>query len=394
MVLSAAFDESLVKSPRAANIRSHLGITRAAYFQALTLPNPSLFYLRDTAQLARQIGAVVPVEPPWKVAFRVLLARTQVKQTDLEIQRNLWLLRNTVRRAYLDAVIAAETTQTFEELHSITADLLLIAQKRFQAEDVAALDVNRAELAAFQAEADLKQARKKVEQTKQRLSVLMGRDYRTELEVQRVPAFRLKVEANELLPNLSQEFPSLDFLINEALKSRFDLRIAQQSILVNEARLRSTRANILPNPQFDAGYSYSGNPPEGPATRGYFLAVTQPIPIFDFQQGEQARLRAQRVQLKRELEATRNVITEEVVSAYQLLMSARERVGYFQDKILPVSEKVARLSRRAYEVGQNDITSTLAAQQSYIQVKASYLETVRSYQMALTDLEQAVGHPF
>ncbi len=84
---------------------------------------------------------------------------------------------------------------------------------------------------------------------------------------------------------------------------------------------------------------------------------------------------------------------EEVITAYQQLSLARERVGYFQTKILPKSDQVAKMARRGYEVGQNDITSTLAAQQTNVQTKLAYLDSVRTYQQALTDLEQAVGHP-
>ena len=391
--LSAVFNESLVNSPRAATIRAQLGITRAAYAQALVLPNPSLFFLEDTAQKARQIGASVPIEAPWKLAFRVLGAKAQIKQTDFEIQRNLWQLRTTVRRAYLDVVMATETSKSYDELNTLATELLTVAQKRFAADDVAALDVNRSELALFQAEAEVRQSNRKVAQAKQRLSVLMGRDYRDVIEVPRLPPFKLNAETHELLPNLNEQVPSMDTLISDALKTRLDIKIIQQSIAVNRVNKRIAIANILPNLQLNAGSSYSGNPPDGPATRGYFVGFTQELPIFNFQQGEQARLHAQNIQLNRELESTKNQVTEEVVSAYQQLAAARERVGYYQDKILNSSENVARLARRGYEVGQADITSTLAAQQANVQIKTAYLEAVRNYQQALTELEQAIGHP-
>jgi len=391
--LSAVFDESLINSPRAANMRAQLGISKAAYAQALTLPNPSFFFLNDTAQLARQVGASIPIEPPWKLAFRLLLAKSQVKQADFEIQRNLWQLRSTVRRAYLDVVMATESRETYDELYSLSSGLVTVAQKRFAADDVAAFDVNRAELATYQAEADLKQSTKKLDQTKQKLSVIMGRDYKNTIEVPRLPSFQLRAEVNELLPDFSKEIPSLDTLIADALKNRLDLKVVRQALAVNEASMRTAIGNILPNPQINVGSSYSGNPPEGPATRGYFIGVTQEIPVLNFQQGERARLRAQNIQIKRELESTRNLATEEVISAYQQLAAARQRVAYFQEKILPTSEKVARMARRGYEVGQTDLTATLAAQQANVQTKAAYLEAVRNYQQSLTDLEQAIGHP-
>jgi outer membrane protein TolC len=391
--LSAVFNESLLNSPRAANIRAQLGISRAAYAQAVTLPNPSFFFLNDTAQLARQFGAVLPLEPPWKLAFRLLLAKAEVKQADFEIQRNLWQLRSTVRRAYLDVVMAAESRETYDELYKLSSDLLTAAQKRFAADDVAEFDVNRAELATYQAEADLQLSEKRLQQAKQRLSVLMGRNYQDTVQVQKLPQFQLRVEVNELLPDFTKEIPRLDDLISDALRSRLDLRIVRQRLAVNDASMRSAIGNIVPNTQLNVGSSYSGNPPDGPATRGYFIGVTQEIPVLNFQQGERAKLRAQNIQIKIELESTRNVVTEEVVSAYQQLAAARQRVAYFQQKILSKSGRVAGMARRGYEVGQNDITSTLAAQQTNVQTKAAYLEAVRSYQQSLTDLEQAIGHP-
>lgn len=391
--LTVAFDETLINSPRAATLRAQLGISRAAYAQALTLPNPSFFFLNDTAQKARQVGASIPIESPWKLAFRLLLAKSQIKLTDIEIQRNLWQLRSSVRRAYLDVVMAKETCATLEELQTLSATLVSISRRRFTASDVAAYDVERSSLANMQAEADYKQSLKRLEQARQKLTVMMGRDYHQAVDVQRLPVFKLSAETNELLPDFTKDLPSLDELVNDALKNRLDLKAAEQRIAVNKSSMRSAKANILPNSQFNIGNSYSGNPPDGPATRGYFIGVTQEIPIFNFQQGDIARFRAISIQLNRELEASKNIATEEVISAYQQLAAARERVGLFQNQIIPASEKVAKMARRGYEVGQNDITSTLAAQQANVQTKVSYLEAVRNYQQALTDLEQAIGHP-
>jgi cobalt-zinc-cadmium efflux system outer membrane protein len=391
--LSGAFDESLLNSPRAANLRAQLGISRAAYAQALTLPNPSFFFLEDTAQRARQIGSSIPIEGPWKLAFRLLLAKSQVKLADLEIQNNLWQLRATVRRAYLDVVMAKETCETLEELKILSAELMTTARKRFEADDVAGYDVERANLAGLQAEADYRQSLRRMDQARQRLTVIMGRDYKKAVDVQHLPTFQLRAVNTELLPDFSKELPTLDSLIADGLKSRIDLKAVEQRIAVNRASMRNTKGNIVPNTQLNVGSSYSGNPPEGPPTKGIFVGVTQEVPVFNFQQGEIARLRATYIQYRREVAATKNVITEEIISAYQQLAAARERVQLYQSKILPTSEKVAQMARRGYEVGQNDITATVNAQQANVQTKVSYLETVKSYQQSLTDLEQAIGHP-
>lgn len=394
MSLTAVFDETLISSPRAANLRAQLGISQAAYAQALTFANPSFFFLEDTAQKAKQVGASVPLEGPWKLAFRLLFAKSQVKLADIEIQKNLWQLRANVRRAYLDVVMAKETCETLQELQQLSNELLIVAQKRFDAEDVARYDVERASLASMQADADLKQSLKKLDQTQERLTVILGRDYRKVVEVQHLPhAYQLRIEENELLPNFTKPLPTLETVVNDGLKNRLDLKVVEQRLATNRAGFRSTLASILPNTQLNVGSSYSGNPPEGPATRGYFIGVTQELPLLNFQQGELARLKAMKLQLSRELKATQNTVTEEVIVAYQQLAAARERVELYQKNILPTSDRVARMARIGYEAGQNDMTSTLAAQQANIQTKVSYLDSVISYQQSLTDLEQAIGHP-
>lgn len=391
--LTGAFDESLLNSPRAAHLRAALGISKAAYAQALTLPNPSFFFLEDTAQRARQIGASVPIEGPWKLAFRLLLAKQQVALADLEIQNNLWQLRATVRRAYLDVVMAKEAVESLDDLMQISQQLVVTAKKRFEADDVAAYDVERAGLASLQAEADYRQSLKRLELSRQRLTVIMGKDYKKPVDVSKLPTFQLRAVNTELLPDFSKELPSLDSLIQDGLKNRIDLKAVEQRMVVNKANMRTTVGNIIPNTQLNIGSSYSGNPPEGPPTKGIFVGVTQEVPVFNVQQGEIARLRATYTQFKRESASMKNVISEEVIAAYQQLSAARERVQLFQSRILPTSERVANMARRGYEFGQSDMTSTLSAQQANIQTKVNYLDAVRTYQQSLTDLEQAIGHP-
>ena len=224
----------------------------------------------------------------------------------------------------------------------------------------------------------------------------MGRSYNTQLEVQHLPAYQLKVESNELLPDFTSPAPVTETLLNEALKARLDLKVISQALAVNETSLRNIKANTIPNIQLNAGYSYSGNPPVGltnQATQGYFLGITQEVPLFNFSKETGPKTRQ-----SQSVEATtgirrKNIVTEEVISAYQQMMAAREHIGYFHESILATSATVAKMARRGYEMGQTDITTTLAAQQANFQTQIAYLDAVRSYQLSMTALEQAVGEP-
>lgn len=392
--LNQALNETFLRSPRAASVRQQLGIAKAAIPQALTFPNPSfLVYNGYKAEQTYQIGASVPIEAPWKVFFRIATAKNQIKQADLEIMRALWQLRGTVRRAYLEVVIAEEMAATLTELADLTRQLQVAAQKRANAGDVARLDVLKAQLATAQAEVERDQGMRQITLSKRRLNVVVGRDHAAELEVPRLPSFQLRVTKTELLPNLEQPLPDLSNLIATAHQKRLDVRLISQQIKTNEAALRSTYAKIMPDTQLNVGHSITGNPPDGPKLHGYFVGITQPLPLFDFQQGDIARYRATIRQLKLELQSQQNIVSEEVAVAFERVQIARERIRAYQDHLLAQSEEVARLARRSYEFGQSDISAALLAQQQNVQVRNQYLEAVRTYQQAITDLEQSVGQP-
>lgn len=393
--LVAAFDESLTKHPRVASVRAQLGIAKALYAQALTLPNPSiLVYQGMRAEQTYQRGVSIPIEPPWKIVTRIISAKQQIKQSDLQIMNSLWLLRLDVRRAFMEVVVAQETAQTLADLKSVSSKLLNVAQKRFQAGDVPELDVLKARLATTQAELDHNQGLRRVIQAKQQLNVMLGRNFEEGINVQRLPILKAKVETNDLLPDFNKPIPPVIDYVKQALQDRLDLKVIEQQIKANQAGRNNSIGNIIPNFQMNVGNSATGNPPSGPKIKnGYFIGISQEVPITNWQQGDIANFNATIKQLKLELVSQKNVITGQVAAAYQKLVAARERIKAYREHVLDDSNEVVRLARRSYEVGQSDITSTLAAQHDNITIQSQYLDAVQAYQQAFADLEQAVGKP-
>jgi cobalt-zinc-cadmium efflux system outer membrane protein len=150
---------------------------------------------------------------------------------------------------------------------------------------------------------------------------------------------------------------------------------------------------MIPNPSLAFGKSVQGNVPTGPKLTAVFFTLNAPLPTVNFNQGPIYQYKATGRQLKYQTAAQRNQIGTDVASAYQNLLAQREKLRTYQEHVLAESFEVARLARRSYEVGQSDITATLAAQQANVQVRSAYLDAVQSYQLAFTDLEQACGTP-
>lgn len=394
LLINQAMNQGLLRSPRMAAVRANLDITRSAYVAATQMPNPVL--VRDEGYIAEQttrFGVQTVYEPPWKIAFRLLTAKRQMRAAKLEILNTLWLFRNDLRRIYTETVVAQESYQTLSDLAALSARLLDVSQKRFQAGDVPELDVLKARLATSQAEIDREWGLRRVNRAKQQLNIVMGSNMDTAVTVPRLPTFQLRAEKSDLLPDFDRPVPPLQDLLQMALANRLELKLIRQQIQVAKAQQYHAIGNIIPNPVVATGKSITGNPPVGPKLNGFFVTLNFEMPVLSFQQGELARLSATIRQYYRQYQAQENQVTGEVAGAYNNLVAARERIRVYQDHVLADSLEVARLAQRSYEVGQSDITSTLAAQQANVQVRSQYLDAVNAYQQAFTDLEQAVGEP-
>lgn len=397
----SSLDEALVKSPRAAALRAFLPITKAMFARATEQPSPEFFYDEGVrAEENRRLGAVFNWEPPWKLVFRLLVAKQSVSARKLELMAQLWMLRADVRRAYTEVVVAQETLETLTSLYDLAHRLRVVSEKRFAAGDVPELDLLKARLAESRYDVEKRVGLRRVIRAKQQLNIIMGRAPEQPLSIPRLPPFLKTKEMkgaaqvrNPLLPDFSKPIPTLQTFIEKAVVNRFELKTINQNLVLNKANTRRAIGDIAPTPQFWIGQSAAGNPPIGPKLNAYYVGVSVPTQITSFNQGDIAEYRAQKRQLKYEYGAQKNVITAEVSSAYNNVLAARQWLKVYEDHVLADSYEVARLARRSYEVGQSDITSTLQAQQNNVQIRSLYLEAITLYQKAFTELEMACGAP-
>lgn len=393
LTMHDSMNETLLRSPRATAIRAYLRVAKSSLFKASEMPNPELWIENGyRAEQTYRLGVALEFEYPWKLITRLLAAKQTVDQMDLNIINQLWQLRGEVRRTYTELVVAQETAEQLIELAELARRLQDVADKRFQAGDVPELDVLKARLATSQAEIEREQGLRRVVEAAQQLNVIMGREPDAPLDVTRLPTFKLKAVKIDLLPDFEKPLPPLKEYIAIAFKSRPDLRLLRQEIKTNKAHFNASVASIIPNTFMNFGNSITGNPPTGPKIKkGYYVEVGAVLPLLNFQQGDLTRFAAVVRQRKMQVKSLENVIESQVARAYQRLLIAREKIRVYQEHVLADSSEVARLARRAYQVGQSDITDTLAAQRANIQVRDEYLRAVLEYGVAFTDLEQAIG---
>lgn len=385
-------NEGLSNSPRLEQARSQIPVAKAALKQATVFPNPG-FMTDLQVQFTYKYGATIQFEAPWLILFRLMAARKQVEQADLELSRVLWNFRGQTRRLYAELIMASELAATQDELVALTKKLYTNAQQRFESGDVPKLDVHRARLAVIQAELDAEQAHILVDRSREQLNILIGRSADGQMSLPSLLHEQSKGDASGLLPNLSREMPSRLKLVQEAYQSRFELKVAQQAADVARAQLKVARADNFPRGLVNTGLMVEDRINGTLNRKVPYVQAQVFLPIFDRQQGRIARAKADITQWNKTEIGQRNIIESEVALAYRRVEMARAKIRRYLQEAIPASEQLIASADLGYKFGNTDINAVLDVQQRNILLRTQYLQSVLEYQLALNDLEQAVGHP-
>lgn len=387
-----ALNEGLAKGPRLEVSRSQIPLAKAAIQQAKVYPNPGV-HTDIQVQFTYKYGATIQFEAPWLILFRLMAARKQVEQADLELSRILWNFRGQVRRLYAELIMAKELAVTQDELVELTQRLHSYAIQRFEKGSVPRLDVHRAKLAVIQAELDAEQAHILIERSREQLNILIGRAADTAINLPPLlyePTFE---DQNGLLPNLSRAMPLRPRLVQEAFDSRFELKVAEKAESVAKEQLKIARAENFPKGQINTGLMVEDRINSIQSRKVPYVQAQIFFPVLDRQQGRIARSKAEINQWSKTVISQRNQIESEVALAYRRVEMARAKIRKYLHEAIPASNQITKSADLGYKFGQTDITAVLDVQQRNILLRTQYLQSVLEYQLALNDLEQAVGHP-
>lgn len=386
-------NEGLANSPRLEQARSQIPVAKAAIKQATVFPNPG-FMTDLQVRFTYKYGATIQFEAPWVILFRLMAARKQVEQADLELARVLWNFRGQARSAYAELIMASELAATQDDLVALTKRLHSNAQQRFENGDVPKLDVHRAKLAVIQAELDAEQAHILVERSREQLNILIGRAADLPMNLPTLLSEQSTNDASGLLPDLTREMPPRQKLVQEAYQSRYELKVAKQAASVARAQLKVARADNFPRGLVNAGLMVEDVSVEGSLRRKTPYVQAQVFfPVFDRQQGRIAKSIADINQWNKAEISQRNIIDSEVALAYRRVEMARAKIRRYLQEAIPASEQLTTSADLGYKLGHTDINAVLDVQQRNILLRTQYLQSVLEYQLALNDLEQAVGHP-
>jgi cobalt-zinc-cadmium efflux system outer membrane protein len=279
-----------------------------------------------------------------------------------------------LRNAFVQTLQAKAVQQNAKQNLDYWDRELAVNRSRFQAGDLAQVDLDRLELQRIQFESDLEMATVNLRTAKIQLLTLLN---------DRTPIEQFDVTGpfdfiDHLMP--------LEEFRNVALDARPDLKAAVQSIELAKTNHELAVANGSTDPTFSV--DFARNPPI-PAYFG--VSMTIPLRIFDRNQGEKARTQIDIGRNERLRDATLALVFSDVDSAYVTLAGALNLLRPYRDKYLKLAEDSRDRISFSYQNGGASLLDYLDAEKAYRDTRLAYLNLIGSYLTAAAQMNMAVG---
>jgi len=365
---------------------------KAQEITAFLRPNPQYTLSEDGLQLLRHNGVWQPLsgvqiqnsfsylhERGHKRDLRLETAKetTQVTQDQHEdLKRNLEF---NLRVAFIDTLQAKAILKLAQADLDYYDKIIKISQDRYNAGDLAQIDLDRIELQRVQYEAELQTALVNLRTAKIQLQQLLN---------DRTPVDQLDVDSPF---DFSTDLKDLETFRQAALDNRPDLRAAIETIELSKSNHKLAEANGTTDPTFAAWETHnpSFNNPNDEDTLG--LSINIPLRFFDKNQGEKKRTLIDIDRSQQLTEAARAQVFSDVDSAYAQVGSNITLLKPYKAKYLDQATRVRDTVTFAYQRGGASLMDFLNAQSDYRQVQLAYLQLIGTYLTAVGQLNLSVG---
>ena len=311
---------------------------------------------------------------------------TEISVSDLsEARRGLIF---SVRKTFTDALLAKSNLELAQENLKNFQEVEDLNTIRFQKGDISGADLLKIELQKLQFENDVQDANLALKTARTTLRTLLAAQELVE---------EFEIEGELKLREFDMSLADLNEL---ALHNRPDLRSVETLKKKTEADIRLAIANSYTDVSLALGYHHtepgvpsSINPlfPAGPQENSVGFGFSFPLRIFDRNQGEIARTRAEAIRTSSIAEAVRNQIRNDVEVGYAAFRTSRERVRLYEQVYLNRAKESREIAEFAYKSGRTSILDLLEAERTYRGAQLAYRQALATYLTNLHQLNAVVG---
>jgi cobalt-zinc-cadmium efflux system outer membrane protein len=356
-----------------------LGVAQAELVQAGLLKNPvfdgAVRFPVRSGPLALDLSVAVNFLDVFYVPLRKRVAAARFEAVKLQVTGTVLDFAATVQTAfyrYQANEQMLELKQTIVQALTASSEA---AQRLHAAGNITALDLVRERVLAEEAKLQLRAAETAMHQSREHLNTLMG-----------LWGPQTTWHIDRRLPDIPEQPLPFDELETRALHQSIDVASARQRLLVAGEQLGVSRATALvPELPLGAGAERE----EGAWDVG--PVFTSPIPLFDQGQARVERAMAELRRAQQEYYALGVRVRATARAVRERLQGAQDQALYYRDIVLPLRERIVNETQLQYNAMQRGVFELLRAREQQIQAAVAYIDTLRNYWLARTDLGQILS---
>ncbi|CRM88856.1 Cation efflux system protein CzcC [Pseudomonas sp. 22 E 5] len=376
LTLDSALQTAFANNPDLAAAQWEIDIAQGGRQQAGLIPNPVASWdVEDTRRDSRTTSIKISqaLELGGKRGARIDVASRVQDAAALTLEQRRNTLRAEVIDNYYGALRAQERLDLAQRSMAVAERGLVVANGRVTAGKASPVEATRAQVQVSEIRLELDRAQIGLADAYRRLAASTG---------SAAPNFQAVATQNLSAPTV----PSATQLLAR-LEQTAELRLAELSILQNEASVGLEKAQRIPDLDVSIGSQYDASVRE----RVNLVGVSMPIPLFNRNQGNVLAATRRADQARDLRNATELRLRTETRQALDLWQSANTEVRAFNQQILPAAQSAVDSATRGFEMGKFGFLDVLDAQRTLIAARTQYLTATAQATDAWVRIERIYG---
>ena len=378
-----SFDQAVAKtlsySPKLRIADSEINEAAGLKTQSALLPNPvagwsveNVFGNKDwrgwgAAESRYEIGQLI--ELGGKRGFRMQTAKFQFFAAQAGFEAKQLALLNRLLKLFTLVIAAQENLDITWDQTKIADEVYKTVVAKVEAGKVSLIQQNKAEIALSTAQINLDKARAEFIKSKERLSILWGAMC-PDFDRAYYPFYEIDIPTplEKCLCDL-RENPQL-------LQSQMDYAAAHHNL-----NLQNSQA--IPDVTVSLGYKTL----QDTGNKGMIIGASIPIPIFNQNQGNIQKARAQRAKAQDQYIDLELALENKLSISHTELMRAYKEAEKIRTTVLKSAVQSFELAKEGYKEGKFEYLDMLDSQKTLFEVKERYIQALLNYHQSRADIE-------
>ncbi len=304
--------------------------------------------------------------------LRINAATNTLERSRLDIRDFERRLKADIKDGFAEALFLRDREALLQKYLRIQQELADLVSLKYEAGDVAALEVNLSQVEFARAQKDVIAASTEYRNSLVLLKRLIGLPHEAIITVE-----------GELAAGLPP-LPQRETLLAR-ISGRPDIKAAQAEVSRLDVAERLVRREIIPNLTLSV---FTGKT-EGENETGGALGIS--IPLFDRKQGERIEARARLSRARIQESALTRTAQKEIDASYAAAAASFRELGIFRKAILERLTENLDLLQFAFKEGKISFYDVRVAQRETFDTRNAYLQALITAQRAFNALERATG---